>query len=60
MTTYTLDTVVTEDISTENIVAFMLDNGSPAKVGETYITDWIEEGDPVGMTLGQLMAEWIE
>jgi hypothetical protein len=59
MTTYTLNTVVTEDIPTEDIVDFMLDNGSPAYLGEMYIAEWIEEVDPVGMTLGQLIAKWI-
>ena len=60
MTTYTLDTVVTDDIPTEAIIAFMLANGSPAKVGETYINDWIEEGDCDGSTFAELMAEWVE
>ena len=60
MTTVTRETTVTAEMTTEQIVKFMLANGSPMIQGETYVSDWIEDGDPVGMTLGQLMAEWIE
>jgi hypothetical protein len=60
MTTVTRETTVTAEMTTEQIVGFMLANGSPMIQGETYVSDWVEEGDPVGMTLGQLMAEWVE
>ena len=60
MTTITRNTTVTTEITNEEIVQFMLGNGSPSIIGGTYLTDWIEEGDCDGATLGEIMAEWIE
>jgi transcriptional regulator with XRE-family HTH domain len=51
---------ITAEMTKNEVVELMLAAGAPAVVGETYITDWVEEGDPVGMTVESLVAEWIE
>jgi hypothetical protein len=52
------DTKVTAEMSNEQIVAAMIANGAERVMGSTYITDWVEEGDSVGMTIKELVAEW--
>ena len=51
---------VTAEMTTEQIVALMIEAGAPQIVGETYITDWVAEGAPEGMTIAELVAEWSE
>ena len=51
---------VTAEMTNEQIVALMIEAGAPQIVGETYITDWVEEGECVGMTIAELVEEWIE
>lgn len=55
------DTKVTAEMTNAEIVAAMVENGAPQIVGQTYITDWVEEGDTVvGVTIAELIAEWTE
>ena len=60
MTNQMTETTVTAEMTTEQIVALMIENGAPEIVGETCITDWVEEGDAIGMTIAELVAEWTE
>jgi hypothetical protein len=53
-------TTVTAKMTTEQIVALMIEAGAPTIVGQTYITDLVAEGDPVEMSISELVAEWIE
>ena len=51
-------TKVTAEMTNEQIVAAMIANGAKAVEGDTYITDWVEEGEPVGMKISELVEEW--
>jgi hypothetical protein len=51
---------VTAEMTADQIVTLMIENGAPQIVGETYITDWIDEGDAVNMTIAELVQEWTE
>jgi hypothetical protein len=54
------ETIVTNEMTNDQIVNLMIAAGAPVVVGGTYLTDWVEEGDAVGMTIAELVAEWIE
>ena len=54
----TPETIVTAEMTVMEILNAMIRNGATTTVGETYLIDWLEECDPVGVTIGDLVAEW--
>ena len=59
MNELTAETTVTAEHTPTQIVAAMLANGASEEEFATSLIDWVSEGDPVDMTIAELVAEWM-
>ena len=56
-----LETKVTAEMTIQNVAAAVLEFSVRGQAeNETYITDWLAEGEIVGATIGELVADWDE
>ena len=56
-----LETKVTAEMTIREIAAAVLEFSLRGQAeNETYITDWLAEGEIVGATIGELVADWDE
>jgi len=54
-----IDTKVTDKMTIEEVAAAVLHHSRRGEVeGETTIFDWLAEGEFVGATIEELVAEW--
>ena len=54
-----IDTKVTPEMPIEEVAAAVLHHSRRGEVeGETTIFDWLAEGEIVGFTIEELVAEW--
>lgn len=62
MNELTAETTVTAEHTPAQIVAAMISNGADSRNEEfkTELIDWVEEREPVGFTVAELVAEWME
>jgi len=56
-----LETIVTAEMTIKEIAAAVLEFSLRGQAeNETYITDWLAEGEIVGATIEELVADWDE